>query len=79
MKIVIDNDVYILMPDDGFTYIKNGDVYAKIAIVGVESDINLWRDTNEEPLDSDDEFSSEDEVSDSEALSEIIETLKEMR
>lgn len=78
MKITIDNDVYVLSPDDGFEYITDGESYAKIVIVGFESDVNLWRDTNEEPAEQDDDSSSDEEVSDSEALLEIIETLKEM-
>ena len=39
------------IPNDGFKYITNGDVYTDYILLGSGDSIDRWHDTNEEPHD----------------------------
>lgn len=54
------------VPDEGYKYITNGEVYTDSIYLGKSDSINNWHDTNEEPTDP------EDELDDAEALEILL-------
>lgn len=39
------------VPDEGYKYITNGEVYTDSIYLGSRDSIDNWRDTNDEPLE----------------------------
>ena len=43
------------IPDEGYKYITNGEVYTNSIYLGKGQNINVWHDTNDEPPESEPE------------------------
>lgn len=43
------------VPDDGYKYISNGTVWTDSIFLGAKDDIANWHDTNEEPIEPEEE------------------------
>lgn len=54
------------IPDDGYKYITNGEVYTDSIYLGAKDSINNWHDTNDEPPEP------EEEIADEEALEILL-------
>lgn len=50
------------IPDEGYKYITNGEVYTDSIYLGARDSISNWRDTNDEPPEPEDEPSVEDKA-----------------
>lgn len=50
------------VPDEGYTYITNGEVYTDSIYLGSRDSINNWHDTNDEPPEPEDEPTVEDKA-----------------
>lgn len=48
------------VPDDGYAYISNGAVWTDSIFLGAKDDIVKWHDTNEEPLEPEEEPTAEE-------------------
>ena len=53
------------IPDEGYSYISNGETWTESIFLGNSDDIANWHDTNDEP-------SEDDEVDDAEALQILL-------
>ena len=47
------------IPSEGYEYISNGEVWAHSIILGEADDISNWHDTNEEPLEQQEEMEND--------------------
>lgn len=54
------------IPDEGYKYITNGEVYTDSIYLGAKDSISNWHDTNDEPP------KPEDDLDDSEALEILL-------
>lgn len=54
------------IPDEGYKYISNGEVWTDSILLGVNDNIVNWHDTNDEPP------IPEEDIDDSEALSILL-------
>lgn len=50
------------IPDEGYKYITNGEVYTDSIYLGARDSIDNWRDTNDEPPEPEDEPTVEDKA-----------------
>ena len=50
------------VPDEGYKYITNGEVYTDSIYLGARDSSDNWHDTNEEPPEPEDEPTIEDKA-----------------
>lgn len=48
------------IPDEGYKYITNGEVYTDSIYLGKNDSIDNWHDTNDEPPEPEDELTDEE-------------------
>ena len=48
------------LPDEGYKYISNGEVWTDSIFLGAHDDIANWHDTNDEPPEPQDEPTAEE-------------------
>ena len=50
------------VPDEGYKYLTNGEVYTDSIYLGARDSIDNWRDTNDEPPEPEEEPTVEDKA-----------------
>lgn len=69
MRNVQDN---LWIPDEGYKYITNGEVYTDSIYLGARDSIDNWHDTNDEPPEPEDEPTVEDKAEAFDILTGVI-------